>query len=32
MGGHAAILDLPAVGLVLDVNRLSAIYPGFESD
>jgi hypothetical protein len=32
MGGNAAILDLPAVGLVLDVNRLSAIYPGSESD
>jgi hypothetical protein len=32
MGGNAATLDLPAVGLVLDVNRLSAIYPGLESN
>jgi hypothetical protein len=32
MGGNAAILDLPAVGLVLDVNWLSAIYAGFESN
>jgi hypothetical protein len=27
MGGNAAILDVPAIGLVLDVNRLSAISP-----
>jgi hypothetical protein len=27
MGGNAAILDLPAVGLVLDVGQLSACLP-----